>query len=89
MPKALVCINTDLFSAEEVLNTIKTCKEVTEAYMVRGIYDIVATVEGKTFNDLVEVINKQINRLQSVHTTTAMMIVEPKNVMQENELLVI
>ncbi len=86
MPKALVLIDTNVYSAKEVLQELKACKEVKEVCMVSGVYDIVAKVEGETFEDLIEFVNRRIRRLFQVQETLSMLIVEPrKPVVQEQE----
>lgn len=85
MPKALVLIDTNVYSAKEVLQELKACKEVKEAFMVSGVYDIVAKVEGETINDLVDIINRRVRRLFQVRETLSMLIIEPKKSMQEQE----
>lgn len=85
MPKALVLIDTDLYSAEEVLQELRACEEVQECFMVTGVYDIVAKVEGETFDQLVDIINRRIKRLFQVQETLSMIIVESDNTAQEQE----
>jgi DNA-binding Lrp family transcriptional regulator len=81
----LVLINTDAYSAEEVLQELRAYQEVQECFMVTGAYDIVANVEGETFDQLVNVINSRIKRLFQVQETLSMIIVEPKGTEQEQE----
>lgn len=77
MPEALVCINTSINSAEEVLRELRACPEVQEAFKVTGIYDVVARVRGENFEDLVSIVNKRIKRLFQVQTILSMLIVDP------------
>jgi DNA-binding Lrp family transcriptional regulator len=85
MPKALVLIDTDPYSAEEVLQELMVCKEVTEVFMVTGVYDVVAKVEAATFEELVGIINRKIKRLFQVQEMLSMMIVEAKTIGKEQE----
>jgi len=89
MPKALVLIDTDAFSAKEVFQELKACDEVKECHMVTGDYDIAAEVEGDTFNNLVDIINSRIERMFQVQETLSMIIVESKKNKQENAALVV
>lgn len=89
MPKALVLIDTNAFSAKEVLQELRACDKVQECFMVTGAYDIVAKVEGETFNQLVEVINSHIKRLFQVQETLSMIIDESKKTEKENEFIVV
>jgi DNA-binding Lrp family transcriptional regulator len=85
MPKALVLIDTDSYSAEEVLQELRACEEVQECFMVTGTYDVVAKVEGETLDQLVDVINRRIERLFQVKETLSMIIIEPEKAAQEQE----
>ncbi|MCW4005118.1 MAG: Lrp/AsnC ligand binding domain-containing protein [Candidatus Bathyarchaeota archaeon] len=78
MPKALVCITTDLDSTEDVLKKLRVCDGVEEAVMVYGIYDIIAKVQGKDVNQIKEVLKKQIMGLGNVQKTLTMMVAEPE-----------
>ena len=88
MPEALVCINTNINSAEEVLQELRACPEVEEAFKVTGIYDIVARIKGANFEDLVRIVNTRIKRLIQVQTILSMLIVEPKKSPRNERLLV-
>jgi DNA-binding Lrp family transcriptional regulator len=88
VPKALVCINTDIFSAEEVLEEVRACHGVEEAFRVHGVYDIVAKISGETAESLLDIVTRHIERLQSVQTTHVMLIIEPEKPAQENSLII-
>jgi DNA-binding Lrp family transcriptional regulator len=85
MPEALVLIDTGASSAEEVLQELRACKEVQECFTVTGAYDIIAKVEGETFDQLVDVINRRIKRLFQVQETLSMIIVESERTEQKQE----
>ncbi len=87
MPKALVCINTEIFSTEEVLEEVKACDGVEEAFRVHGVYDIVAKISGKTSESLLDIVTRQIERISAVQTTHVMLIIEPRKQKQENSLI--
>jgi DNA-binding Lrp family transcriptional regulator len=90
MPKALVLIDTDSYSSEEVLQELRACEEVQECFMVTGNYDVVAKVEGKTLDQLVDIINRRIEHLFQVKETLSMIIIEPEtDPEQENEAIVV
>ena len=85
MPKALVLIDTDLYSAKEVLQELEACEDVQECFMVSGAYDIVAKVEGETFDALVDIINRRIRRLFQVQETLSMIIINSEEPAREQE----
>jgi DNA-binding Lrp family transcriptional regulator len=90
MPKALVLIDTDPYSAEEVFQKLRACENVKECFMVTGVYDVVARVEGETLDQLVDVINRRIESLFQVKETLSMIIVEPKTFQrQENGTIIV
>ena len=89
MPEALVCINTDINSAEEVFQELKACREVQEAFRVHGVYDIVARVKGENFEDLVNIVNTRIKQLSQVQTILSMLIIESEKPIQNGELVLI
>jgi DNA-binding Lrp family transcriptional regulator len=89
MPEALVCINTDINSAEDVFQELKACREVQEAFRVHGVYDIVARVKGENFEDLVNIVNTRIKQLSQVQTILSMLIIESQKPIQNGELVLI
>ena len=89
MPEALVCINTDINSAEDVFQELKACREVQEAFRVHGVYDIVARVKGENFEDLVNIVNTRIRQLSQVQTILSMLIMESQKPIQNGELVLI
>lgn len=89
MPKALVCINTGPYSGEEVLEELRACEGVEEVFRVRGVYDVVAKIQGETVDNLLEIVTKRIKRLYQVQTTLTMMIVEPESRVAENAVAMV
>ncbi len=78
MAEAIVLINTDIGTEEEVLQTLSEIEGVTEAYIVYGVYDIVAKVKAETTEALKEIISSRIRRIPKVRSTLTMIIVEGK-----------
>ena len=87
MPEALVCVNTNLNSTEDVYRELKACPEIKEVFKVQGIYDIIARVKGDNFDDLISIVNRRIKRLSQVQTILSMMIIEPKKPIRNEMLL--
>ncbi len=77
MPVAYVLINSEVGAEEEVLGELKKVKNVKEAYIVYGVYDIIAKVEAETMDKLKEIITWNIRRLEKVRSTLTMMVIEP------------
>ncbi len=76
MPMAFVLINTEMGSETEVLAALRKIANVKEAYIVYGVYDIVAKVEGESMEKLKDVITWNIRRLNKVRSTLTMMATE-------------
>lgn len=76
MPKALVCLTTDLGSTEEVLKYLRACKDVEEAYKVHGVYDIIAKVKGENGDKLRKILIDKVMNANNVQKTLTMMVAE-------------
>ncbi|MCS7097381.1 MAG: Lrp/AsnC ligand binding domain-containing protein [Candidatus Methanomethyliaceae archaeon] len=76
MPLAFVLINVEAGSDKEVLENIKKISEVKQAYMVYGVYDLVAILEADTLEKLRECVTKKIRQLDKVRSTMTMIVME-------------
>jgi DNA-binding Lrp family transcriptional regulator len=76
MPLAFVLINSEIGAEDEVLRELKKIENVKEAYVVYGVYDIVAKVEAETMDKLKEVVTWKIRRLDKVRSTLTMIVME-------------
>jgi DNA-binding Lrp family transcriptional regulator len=76
MPMAFVLINTDTGSESKVLAALKKIDAVMEAYMVYGVYDVVAKVRADTMDKLKEIVTYQVRNLDKVQATTTMLVLE-------------
>jgi len=76
LPKAFVLINADLGSEEELVSELKKITNVTEVYVVYGVYDLIAKVEADTMDKVKETITWHIRRLEKVRSTLTMIVVE-------------
>ncbi|MEM0445393.1 MAG: Lrp/AsnC ligand binding domain-containing protein [Nitrososphaerota archaeon] len=74
MPLAYVLINTEIGAEEEVLRQLKQMSSVREAYLVYGVYDIVAKVEAESMDKLKETVSWSIRRLEKVRSTLTMLV---------------
>ena len=59
-PVAFVLINCEIGAEEEILKELNKVPNVKEAYIVYGLYDIVAKIEAESMNKLKEVISWRI-----------------------------
>lgn len=76
MPLAFVLINTEIGSMEDVLESLNNIPNVKEAYMVYGVYDIVAKVEAESMTQLKEVVTWKIRRIEKVRSTLTTIVME-------------
>lgn len=76
MPGAFVLINAEVGTEETVLERIKAIPSVKEAYIVYGVYDIIARVEEHEMNVLKDTITEQIRKIELVRSTLTMILIE-------------
>ncbi|MHA2060811.1 MAG: Lrp/AsnC ligand binding domain-containing protein [Candidatus Sifarchaeia archaeon] len=76
MPMAFILINSEIGAEESVLNSLRDLEGVEEAYIVYGVYDIIAKIREETMEKLKELITWKIRRLDKVRSTLTMIIVE-------------
>ncbi|MCJ7609995.1 Lrp/AsnC ligand binding domain-containing protein [Candidatus Bathyarchaeota archaeon] len=76
MPMAFVLINTEMGSEAEVLDLLQKMGNVKEAYIVYGVYVIVAKVEADTVDALKDMITWKVRRLNKVRSTLTAMVVQ-------------
>jgi DNA-binding Lrp family transcriptional regulator len=76
MPTALVCITIDFDSSGEVLSKLRACEGVEEAFMVHGVYDIIAKVNGDTLDTVKRTVTDKIKKIGNVQKTLTMMVAE-------------
>ena len=74
MPLAFVLINTETGSESEVLGALKKIDAVEEAYLVYGVYDVVAKVGADTMEKLKETVTWHVRHLDKVRSTLTMMV---------------
>ena len=75
MPKAFVLINVELDGGTEVIEALKAIEEVKEAYPLYGVYDVIASVEAGTEQELKNIISQEIRRLNKVRSTMTMIAI--------------
>ena len=75
--KAFVLIETAQGRSKEVVTALKKIEGVKEADTVTGPYDVIATVEGETQNDIGNLVFK-IHRIAGVSRTVTCLVLEDK-----------
>jgi len=74
LPAAFVVINAEMGSEEEVLDELKKLEGVKEAYLVYGIYDIIAKVEADSMEELKEAVTWKVRKINKVRSTLTMLV---------------
>ncbi len=76
MPMSFVLINAEIGSEEEVLKELQKVEGVVEAFIVYGVYDVVAKIRADTMDRLKDVVTWHVRRLNKVRSTLTMIVVE-------------
>lgn len=76
MTSAYILINTEIGSEDDVLAQLRQIPMVKEAYLVYGVYDIIARVEAPDLDKLKEIVTWKIRKLDKVRSTLTMIVVE-------------
>jgi DNA-binding Lrp family transcriptional regulator len=78
MAEAFVLINTEVGGENKVLKALIGVEGVEEAYIVYGIYDVVAKVRAPDIESLKTIVTTNIRKLPKVKSTLTMIVVEGK-----------
>ncbi|MCC6030157.1 MAG: Lrp/AsnC ligand binding domain-containing protein [Desulfurococcales archaeon] len=76
MTSALVLINTEAGSEENVLKILKNIDEIKEIYLTYGAYDIIAKIVVEDIGRLKEIVSEKIRKIREVKNTLTMIVVE-------------
>lgn len=76
VPVAYVLINTEAGAEREILERLKGIQEVEEAYIVFGIYDIVAKIRVERQEQLGDVVTNKLRRIAKVRYTLTILAIE-------------
>ena len=76
MEKAFILINTEIGSEADVLKKLKKVEGINEAFLVYGVYDIIAGVKADTMDKLREIVTWRIRKLDKVRSTLTVVVVE-------------
>ncbi|HSV42063.1 MAG TPA: Lrp/AsnC ligand binding domain-containing protein [Methanomassiliicoccales archaeon] len=74
MPEVIIIINTDVGKEGDVLKELTNIPEVESAYIVYGVYDLVAKVNTKDMDQLNLMISDRIRRIAGVRSTLTLVI---------------
>lgn len=72
---AFVFITAESDASSAAIEDLRKIDEVKEVYIAHGAYDIIAKVDGESFDNLREIIHKRIGNLTSIKSTLTLTIV--------------
>ncbi len=76
MISALVLVNTDIDSHNEVLESLKLVEGVEEAHSLYGVYDLLLKIKAISIDKLKEIIRYRIKQASGVTNALTLMIVD-------------
>ena len=76
MNRAYVLFNVESKSEHQVLKDVRAVAGVQEAYVVYGVYDLVAKVEAESMEKLKELISRRLRMITNVRTTLSLILIE-------------
>lgn len=76
MPIAFVLINTEPANEEKVLTKITKIEGIEEAYILYGVYDILAKIKTESMENLKQTIIWQIRKIEGVVSTLTLIVAE-------------
>jgi DNA-binding Lrp family transcriptional regulator len=74
MPVAFICLATEPDFMVDVLKLLKKIKGVEEAYMVYGVYDIIAKVRSDNMSLLKDLITIKIHKIEKIQNAITIMV---------------
>jgi DNA-binding Lrp family transcriptional regulator len=76
MPTAFVLINAEIGSEDKVLKELREIEGVEEAYIVYGVYDIIAKIRADSMDKLKDTVTWNVRKVEGVRSTLTMIVVE-------------
>ncbi|MHA1603081.1 MAG: Lrp/AsnC family transcriptional regulator [Candidatus Freyarchaeota archaeon] len=76
MPIAFVLINTEPANEEKVLQAVLKIEGIEEAYILYGVYDILAKIQTESMENLKQTIIWQIRKIEGVVSTLTLIVAE-------------
>ena len=74
MPAAIVLINSDIGKEMDILNELCKMPEVEKAFLVYGVYDLVARVRAETMEKLEDTITLKVRKLKGIRSTLTLVV---------------
>ena len=78
MASAFVLLKVENREVEEVHGEVEALPEVTEAYVINGVYEIFTMVHTDSMPAIEALVQKQIEHIKGVSSTLTLIILEPE-----------
>lgn len=74
MPNGMVLLNSEIGSESKVLDDLVKLDEVERAYLIYGVYDILAEVTADTMEELQAIITGKVRLIPGVRSTLTLVV---------------
>jgi DNA-binding Lrp family transcriptional regulator len=74
MPTAIVLINSEIGKEMDILNHLCTMPEVEKAFLVYGVYDVVARVKADSMELLESCVTTKVRKLKGIRSTLTLIV---------------
>jgi len=78
MASAFILLKVENREVEEVHAEVDALPEVTEAYVINGVYEVFTVVHTDTMPAIEELVKEQIEHIEGVSSTLTLIILEPE-----------
>jgi DNA-binding Lrp family transcriptional regulator len=69
----IILLNVKSSKITEIAEELADMKEISEVYSVTGLYDLVVIVRTKTNDDVAELVNNHIGKIEGIEKTDTML----------------
>lgn len=76
MTHAYILVNVEGGTEDTVLSQVKNIREVEQAYVSYGVYDLMIKVKAETIQELKDVVTHKIRQIKSVQSTLTLLMVD-------------
>lgn len=76
MTIAYVLINVRSGAEEEVMDSLKSVSNISEAYVTYGTYDVLVKIDSETLDKIKETVDLKIRKLDKVRSSVTMIVME-------------
>jgi len=71
-----VLVNVEIGAESKIISEMKNISEITEAWVVYGVYDIVVKVKADSPEKLKEAVSERIRKIDGVRNTLTLIPIE-------------